>query len=233
MINKKGFSLPDVLIAITVFLLASTAIFGLISYTTRLSTYVLHSFEATNLAREGIEIMENVRGANLISHLPWTLPETDIKWKTTDIFSETLKNDKKVCILVGLSASGDTTPWTISPAPKPCTVYEDTSKLKDFNQKSEILNGINLEKTSIGDNKELLLPTATVSSDRSKTHYGRIVMLEIKPRSTYNLTSTPTSQNILNDDDILQVTSKVFWIEGGELKTSELKKIFTRWSTSI
>lgn len=231
MIYKKGFSLPDVLIAITVFMLASTAIFGLVSYTTRMSTYVLHSFEASNLAREGIEIMENIRGDNIISHLTWTLPETDKKWNTTNIFAQLKTN--KVCILVEPDLSGSL-PWKISPAPKQqCDDYKDTSKLKSIEQKKDLLSGIYLAKTSLENGIELFTHTKDTPTDPSSMHYGRVITLEIKPRSTYNLSSTQTSQNTLNDDDILEATSRVFWMEGGELKVMELKKIFTRWSTSL
>lgn len=229
---KKGFTLPDILIAITVFMLASTAIFALVSYTTRMSTYVLHSFEATNIAREGIEIMENIRGANVISHLTWTLPETDSKWKTKDIFSGELKNAKKVCILVQPSLSGDT-PWSVSKAPKECDTYKGISDLKNTQDKLSLLQGTYLAPSTLQNGTEILAHTAATPTDLTHTHYARIISLEIKPRSTYNLSVSPTSQNILNDDDILEVTSTAYWLEGGEMKTSELKKIFTRWSTSI
>ncbi|MFN7160952.1 MAG: hypothetical protein ACK4NC_05105 [Candidatus Gracilibacteria bacterium] len=213
-------------------MLASTAIFALVSFTTKMSTYVLHSFEGTNIAREGIEIMENIRGANLIGHLTWTLPETDAKWQTNDIFSQRLKNNKKVCILVEPDLSGNT-PWKLSLAPKECTEYESASSLKDIAQKNALLSGIYLAKTTLADGSEILKHTTSTPTDKSLKHYGRVITLEIKSHSDYNLPAAGTSQHILNNDDILEVTSRAFWLEGGELRVSELKKIFTRWSTTI
>ena len=239
---KKGFTLPDILIAVSVFVLASTALFGLVSTTTRLSSLILHNYEASNFAREGVEIIENIRAINTIAQLPWTAPETDTFWNTTQagIFS-TLGREKKVCVrLMPNNEKIHPTPWTILPLGRECTLYEkDINELNrslSIEEKKNLLTPIMLEEDP--DTKLFIHKTSSQKPEDKSTVYGRMVELTLKPRSLFHFpddTQSPfiTSSHTFREDDILLVTSRTFWIEGGELRSMSLKKIFTRWNTSL
>lgn len=61
MLNKKGFTLIEVLIASAIFIMFSGAMIGLFNLTSKSGLINKHRLEATNLAREGIELVTQIK----------------------------------------------------------------------------------------------------------------------------------------------------------------------------
>jgi len=70
--NSKGLTLLGVLVAVLIFATMLMAIFNLMSRTTREVGRSRENFIATNLAREGIELIQFVRDTNMLSGSDWT-----------------------------------------------------------------------------------------------------------------------------------------------------------------
>jgi len=71
--NKKAITLIEVMIAIFVFTLWITSVFMLISSTARINTYNKNFIIASNLAREQIELIRNIRDTNYKNLQKWNL----------------------------------------------------------------------------------------------------------------------------------------------------------------
>lgn len=63
-LNKKAFSLIEILVWILIFSLWITSIYAIISSTLRINNYNKDYIIATNLAREQIELVRNIRDSN-------------------------------------------------------------------------------------------------------------------------------------------------------------------------
>lgn len=78
--NNLWFSMIEVLVWIFIFRLGLTAVFNLILSTLRLDDYSRNSIIASNLAREGLEIVKNIRDSNYIHTYRWDkLPWVDFE----------------------------------------------------------------------------------------------------------------------------------------------------------
>ena len=209
---KQGFTLPDTLIGITVFLIAASSLFGLLNTVIGLSSKAQRSFEAMNIAREGVEIIEQVRNTNLIHHLLWNTKETDDFWGTNQLFAS-LNEDHPLCMSISPTQEEGKTPWDMKEIPGGCA-YLDTLP-------SSPTEGKDLEKT---------LPYAPLAG----TPYGRSIRLTLQRPSTYAIdASKQTSSATVHKDDLLLITSTVWWKEGGKIQSQSLQKILSRWNTTL
>lgn len=62
--NKKGFSIIEILVWIFIFTLWITSVYAIVSSTLRLNDYNENYIIASNLAREQIELVKNIRDSN-------------------------------------------------------------------------------------------------------------------------------------------------------------------------
>lgn len=209
---KQGFTLPDTLIGITLFLIVASSIYGLLNMTISMSSKAAHSFEATNIAREGIEIMEQIRSAHIIHHLPWNSTSTDTFWNSPNTFAQ-LSKDNPLCLQITPN-SQDSTPWTITRLGSTCAEAPLGAITK-----------IEAEKT---------LRTYSITSTGTQIPYGRTIQLRMVPADQYAIdTSKQTSSHTIRDDDIMEVTATAWWWERGYMRTYSLQKILTRWNTTL
>lgn len=206
---KKGFTLPDTLIGITVFLIAASALFGLLNTVIGLSSKAQKSFEATNIAREGIEIVEQMRNTNLIHHLLWNTKETDSFWGTNNFFTS-LSPTHPLCFSITPNTSTNNTPWTIKEVPGGCTSIEQISTKNE-----SFIKNLPFQNTS-------------------DAPYGRSIMISIKPADLFGIEKQKqTSSSTLHEDDIIHVTSTTWWMEGAQIHSQSLQKILSRWNTTL
>lgn len=92
--NQKGFSIIEVLIGIMIFSLGLVSIFMLILSALRMNEYSKNSIIASNLAREGVEIVRNIRDNNYTTLRSWnTFPGTDMTARFSTGVFYTLEND--------------------------------------------------------------------------------------------------------------------------------------------
>lgn len=71
-IMRKGFALIEIMIAISVLSIGIVAIYTLVSKSISVHSSNINSFVASQLAKEGIEIVRNFRDANWIEGDEWT-----------------------------------------------------------------------------------------------------------------------------------------------------------------
>ena len=86
--NKKAFSIIEILVGIFIFSLWITSVYAVISSTLRVNDYNANYIIASNLAREQLELVRNIRDSNYKMIKPYNLKNPD--WTTysnTDKFS--------------------------------------------------------------------------------------------------------------------------------------------------
>jgi len=69
--NKKGFTLLEVLVAVSVLVIGSVPAFSTIAQTISSATFARDKLIASFLAQEGIEIVKNIRNTNWIQGNSW------------------------------------------------------------------------------------------------------------------------------------------------------------------
>lgn len=91
--NQKWFSIIEVLIGIMIFSLGLVSIFMLILSALRMNEYSKNSIIASNLAREGIEVIRNIRDNNYTDLRSWnTFPWSDMNARFATGVYYTLEN---------------------------------------------------------------------------------------------------------------------------------------------
>lgn len=102
-INNKWFSIIEVLVWIFIFAIWLVSTYFLIVYTMSLNEYSKNSIVASNLSREWIELIRNVRDTNYVNYyrwnkMPWedvyNLFQTWVYYKVENDFSDSLENVK-------------------------------------------------------------------------------------------------------------------------------------------
>jgi prepilin-type N-terminal cleavage/methylation domain-containing protein len=71
LISKKGFTLVELVIGMTIFAVAMTGILALLHSTISSSLVSRHEIIAANLAREQIELIRNARNTNIRNYTDW------------------------------------------------------------------------------------------------------------------------------------------------------------------
>ena len=69
--SRKGFTLVELIIGITIFSIGLSAIYALLQSTMWNATYSRHEIIVANLLRENIELVKNIRDTNVLNYLPW------------------------------------------------------------------------------------------------------------------------------------------------------------------
>jgi len=85
-LNKKAMSIIEVMIAIFIFTLWLSSVFMIISSAGNINTYNKDFIIASNLAREQVELIRNIRDTNYIKFQKWNMlrPES---WNYNTVFS--------------------------------------------------------------------------------------------------------------------------------------------------
>lgn len=84
-LDNRGQGLIEVFIAIYLFLVALLSIMNLVSYNIQVQNFNHNMLIASNLAREGVEIVRNIRDTNWLSSNPDT---GNIEWDNSLIYNE-------------------------------------------------------------------------------------------------------------------------------------------------
>jgi len=79
--NKRGFTLLEVLIAVSVLVIGTVAAFSTITSTIRSTTFAKDKLIASFLAQEGIEIVKNIRNTNWIQGNAWNQGLSPGSWQ--------------------------------------------------------------------------------------------------------------------------------------------------------
>lgn len=71
--NKRGFTLLEVLLAVFIIMVGLLSLYGAINYSYSSVQKTKDRFTAAYLAQEGIEIVKNIRDSNFVAESNWTL----------------------------------------------------------------------------------------------------------------------------------------------------------------
>jgi hypothetical protein len=103
-INNKWFSIIEVLVWIFIFAIGLVSTYFLIVYTMSLNDYSKNSIIASNLSREWIELVRNVRDSNYLGYYKWNkMPWSDVynlfqTWVYYRVENDFSNNDENVKI---------------------------------------------------------------------------------------------------------------------------------------
>ena len=197
----RAFSIIEVLISILIFSLWLVAVFVLIVSSMKLNDYNKNYIIASNLAREQIELVKNIRDSNYIDIHPWNQINPDIDYdSTTNVFQTgayyTIENDFS------------------SFASYPIKVEEIMTFVE---WKDELLWWMEEYRLCLDSQNHYSYDCSTWNK---KTPFYRYI--HFNPLK-YNFWSTITQQ-----DDSVIVVSKVIWYSRG-YHEFELKTILTDW----
>lgn len=129
---QPGFSLLDTLLGVGLFLVVSTALVQFTLTILQAGEGLSNQLLAQNLARGNLEILENLRGTNVINFVSWTTPEKDHPRRQLASMARMnrLATDKELCVILA-SATGVGAPWTVTPLPT-CPRPEDRANSPFF-----------------------------------------------------------------------------------------------------
>lgn len=218
-INKKALSIIEVMVAIFIFTLWISSIYMVLSSTVGINKYNQDFIIASNLAREDIELVRNIRDTNYKEFQKWNMlePEWDLSW-TKDynkVFTwsnstnwlykiETDFNNNKIKFYT----------WTYLSE----TNFE--SALKDWSNNWEDKYRLCLNN----DNNYIYCKKENWVDDKadikSKTIFYKYI--EIKPLET-----KLSWWDIINN--AFKIRSKVFWYNRWKINSTEIPTILTDW----
>ena len=75
--SRSAFTLIELLIGMTIFAIGITAIFLLLQQTMRSASISRNEVVASNLLREQIELVRNIRDTNIANYAPWNVAKTE------------------------------------------------------------------------------------------------------------------------------------------------------------
>lgn len=206
--NTKAFSIIEVMIWILIFTSWMISIYLVIDWSLNLVEDSKNKIIASNLAREDIEIIKNIRNTNFDSYRNWWYFDVWNDWTFENIF-ETEKN---------YILSNDN------------IVSNENYISNDINIKMEELTGVpevsieNIKNGTI-ENINLKLIEWSYYSYSSYTNWEKTPF--------YKYTTITPIEYIKNNEDILnqkavKVTTKVYWYYK-DLKDVEVSTILTNW----
>lgn len=70
-ISKKGFTIVELIIGMAIFAIGMTGILALLGSTIENSFISRHEIVASNLLREEVELIKNIRNTNIRSYVDW------------------------------------------------------------------------------------------------------------------------------------------------------------------
>ena len=214
-INKKALSIIEVMVAIFIFTLWMSGVYMVISSTVWVNKYNHDFIIASNLAREDIELIRNIRDTNYENFQKWNTlePNWGLSWVmdydkvftwslSAWLYRLELKSDYKI----------KTSTWTYFSE-------EDIKKeiLKNSEEAKKYKICLDSYKRYIYCKKE---DWNDNSNAKIKTHFYKF--LEIRPLET-KLTWWTIIENAF------KVRSKVFWRHKSKVKSTEISTILTDW----
>lgn len=215
---RRGFTLIDTLLGVAIFLIVSSAIFSLVFTTMNASKGIIERQKAANLAREGIEIMENIRNTNILRGISWatkadssTSYPADTLWKVG--FSK-LASGGPLCLTASPSTGG--LPWTLQEISCPTsTNFPDSTKLS-----SVTING--RQQLAHGGTPEVDAPKRYIKLTNITNTLQQTV-------GTPPITPHASKAELIGKDDVILVESIVQWSNKGKTTEEKLSKILTKW----
>lgn len=215
---KPGFSLIDSLLGVGLFAVVSVALVQFTLTTLYAADNLGLQLRAQNIAREGIEIMENLRGTNAISHVIWTTPPQDHPLRALQSLMkfDSLSRGGEVCVTVEPLITGYI-PWKIEPFPCP--------------PENQPYFGTNTELFENTDtNKQVFLTHNQAGVSKDMFRYIRIRLAKQSP-SLKDLWSSfkDTRHQPRPDDDIVEVDAVVSWKNHGKAQEMQLQKALADW----
>ena len=205
--HKKALSIIEIMIGVFIFTLWISAIYMVISSTSRINTYNKNQIIASNLAREQIELIRNIRDTNYARLQKWNMLEpyttnynTTFNW-WNDFYKleiDSIANTDKILVSTGSEVLNFETKLK---APN-----TDTQKYRlCLNSENKYIYCIDTSWNVVPDGKE--------------TPFYRYI--EIKQLYT-DLTETTQV------DNALKVRSRVFWNQKW-IHSTEIPTILTDW----
>lgn len=216
---RPGFTLIDTLLGVSIFLVVSSAIFSLVFTTMAASRGIIERQKAANIAREGIEIMENIRNTNILRGISWaSKPDNSTNYPADTLwsvpFSDLVRGSGELCI-TATYAQGNV-PWKLEKINCPATnVWPSNTQLSNVQ-----LSG-----------KTLLGHGGTSETDAPK-RYIKITNITSKlPQAlqTAAITAQQGKTELVGKDDIMLIESVVQWSSKGKQQEEKLSKILTKW----
>lgn len=214
----RGFTLIDTLLGVAIFLVVSSAIFSLVFTTMNASKGIIERQKAANLAREGIEIIENVRNTNILRGVSWaTKPDgsstypADTLWKLP---LSKLATSGELC-LTASPVTGDL-PWKLQEISCPTgTTLPDATRLSTITLEGRSILGVGSNPTSDAPKRYIKLTNITNKLPQTL--------------KTPLLSPHGSKAELVGKDDIILVESIVQWNNKGSTAEEKLSKILTKW----
>lgn len=200
--NKKAFSIIEVLIWIFIFTLWLTGIYAIITSTLKINDFNKNYIIASNLAREQLELIRNIRDSNYSKFKPFNLKNPNwISYSNSDKFEfwkyYKIENDYSDFSTFPIKLSEITNFWE--------WMLELDWKMLNYNL---CLN-----------NKNLYTFDCTTSSNKKTDFYKYVKITEVK-YEIWGITTTIQNAFLL--------TSKVLWYKRW-YHEFEVKTIITDW----
>ncbi len=216
---RRGFTLIDTLLGVSIFLVVSSAIFSLVFTTMAASQGIIERQKAANIAREGIEIMENIRNTNILRGISWaskpdnssTYP-ADTLWSVP--FSDLVRGSEELC-LTATYAQGNV-PWKLEKINCPTTDnWPSTTQLSSIQLNGKTVLGHGGSQTNDAPKRYIKLTNVTAKLPQTL--------------QTGAITAHASKAEITGKDDIILVESFVQWSNKGKQQQDTLSKILTKW----
>lgn len=220
--TAKGFSLVDTLLGVGMFLVVTVALIQFTLTTLRAADDLSLQVSAQNSAREGLEIMENIRGTNAISFVTWSTPEAVHPHRELhDLVNfGQFGTTGEVCLTVEPQDIGSTSksPWNLTPFPCPAV---DVARLPDTTRlfRTQMRHGEFLTHAPTGESTGLYRYIKLTKAAKSSLPDLNTLL------SAFNY----TRQEQHDDDDIVHVEAVVRWDSRGKGNELRLHKILTDW----
>lgn len=213
-ITHRGFTLIELMVGILIFSIGMTAIFALIQLAINSSGRIRQEVIASNLMREQIELVKNIRDTNIRNFIPWD--STLLEGVTSSFFWSgyyVIENDfsaSKVKI--------NPVSWSIEDSP----VYMKEVVLSASNDLKAIFDRTRLYKDTLGRYTHTDTGIGTAFSS-----YIIVSPLEI-PTTPPTLLYTPPGANSRLKSQAYKIRARVI-VSDPKLREYELNTIITDW----
>lgn len=220
--KQSGAALPEVLIAILILVSGAIASLSLMNAILKLAREGNNRIIAVNLAREGIEAMRHVRDSNW---LLYSGSQRDADDQTRDHWNDGFDHDTGVAqvtlwyrVYLGRDLINGELRWFVDSWDTNCQAdYTGTAGpcAADYYQLVQ-------ENTTLGTS---IYNYSGISGGTASTFYRQI---KITYLDSYDGNSDGTGEGNINDN-MAYVQSRVYWMEGGNLKKIDLGTILADW----
>ena len=202
--HKKALSIIEIMVGIFIFTLWISAIYMIISSTSRINTYNKNQIIASNLAREQIELIRNIRDTNYAKLQKWnmlkpygTAYNTTFSWSTTKFYK--------------LESDYNSTVWEIK-ASTENAISDFKTKLKTQNTQTQKY------RLCLDWTKYIYCSYPLIAPIKETPFYRYIEILDLEDKLTWGAVVK----------DALKVRSRVFWNQKW-IHSTEIPTILTDW----